>query len=80
MTMVISQMLDPILCQMNLVNALPCYFISLHLIVFHQCRGLANTLFASGFPTKTVYIPFPLLMLYDAPSYPPFLDHHNNIW
>jgi len=78
--MVISQVLDPILCQMNLVNALPCYFFILHLIVFHQCRGFANILFALGFPTKTVYIPFPLLMLYDPPSHPPFLDHLNNIW
>jgi hypothetical protein len=46
-TMVISQVLDRILCQMNLVIPLPCYFCILHLMMMMMMIIIIN-LIGSG--------------------------------
>jgi len=48
----------PILSQLNPVHTPTSHFLKIILILSsHLCLGLPSRLFASGFPTKTLYIP-----------------------
>jgi len=51
------------------------HFLKIHLILSsHLCLGLTSALFASGFPTKTLYTPLPSLKRATCPAHLILLD------
>jgi hypothetical protein len=59
----------------------PSHFLNIVLILFsHPCLGLPSHLFISGFPTKTLYVPFSHTCHMLHPSHSSWCDHQNNIW
>jgi hypothetical protein len=48
--------LVPIMSHNNTVHALPANLRPILILSSHPCLGILNSIFASGFPTKTLYV------------------------